>query len=85
MTRERSRIGNALWLAVVLLGAFWLGTAVPPPVAGTAEVQQPESKEQFLAGDERSIPVLKEIAATAKQIDGRLERIEKLLAERRQP
>jgi hypothetical protein len=85
MADRRLYIGNVGWLAAMLLGAFWLGAAVPPRTAATAEILQTESKEQFLAGDERSIPVLKEIAATVKRIDARLERIEKSLPVPRQP
>jgi hypothetical protein len=85
MTAGRLHIGNVGWLAALLLAAFWLGSAVPPRTAATAEIQKTESKEPFLAGDERSIPILKEIAATVKQIDARLERIEKLLPAPRRP
>jgi hypothetical protein len=94
MTENKLR-GNAGWLAALVLGAFWLGSAVPLRTANTADIQRTQSstadvqreepKATFLAGDERSLPVLKEIAATVKQIDARLERIEKSLAERSKP
>ncbi len=85
MPCRKVSISGAGWMAAVLLVVFWLGTSVPPRTAATAEIQQTESKEPFLAGDERSIPILKEIATTVKQIDARLERIEKSLPARRQP
>ncbi len=82
--RKRFTRSSAAWLASVLL-AFALGAAMQPRPATTAEIQQPKSPERFLAGDERSIPVLQEIAATAKQIDARLERMEKWLDAQRKP
>jgi hypothetical protein len=82
---------NIIGLAALLLATFWLGAALPLRTARTADVQTPRMnldnvqqappKESFLGGDERSLPVLKEIAATVKQMDGRLERIEKLLGD----
>jgi hypothetical protein len=83
MADRKPHLGAAGWLAAALLGACWWGSAVPPRTAVTAEIKQPESAEPFLAGDERSIPVLKEIAATVKQIDARLERIEKFIEKSR--
>jgi hypothetical protein len=85
MADRRHRIGNVGWLAALLLAAFWLGSAIPPRTAATAEAPQAEAKDRLLAGDERSLPILKEIAVTVKQIDARLERLEKLLPAPRQP
>ncbi len=85
MADRRLLIGNVGWLAAILLAAFWFSSAVPSRTAVTAEIKQAESKEPFIAGDERSIPILKDIAATVKEIDARLERIEKLLPAPRQP
>jgi hypothetical protein len=47
------------------------------------DVQSVPTNEPFRAGDERSLPVLKDILTTLKQIDGRLERIEKKIAEKK--
>jgi len=72
-------------VAVLLLVAFWLGSVIPLRTVHTGELQQSGSNEPFLAGDERSIPVLKDILATVKQIDARLERIEKQMPAERKP
>jgi hypothetical protein len=79
MTGKNIRLGNILCTAALMLGAYWLGSAAPARDKAMADIVQSGSTEPFLAGDERSIPVLKEIAATVKQIDSRLERIEKTL------
>jgi hypothetical protein len=83
MADRKLKIGTASWMVVALLGAFWWGSTFRPRTGATAEIQQVESPERFLAGDERSIPILKEIAATVKQIDARLERLEKSLEKSR--
>jgi hypothetical protein len=50
-----------------------------------AEVRETTPRAAFQAGSERSEAVLKEIAATLKTIDGRIERLEKLATERKLP
>ncbi len=69
------------WLAVaglaVAIGAILVGTA--PPRA--AEVRRETSPEAFQSGGARSETVLKEISATLKKMDARLERIERAAIE----
>jgi len=50
-----------------------------------AEVRETTPRAAFQAGSERSETILKEIAATLKTMDGRLERIEKVAVDRRLP
>jgi hypothetical protein len=94
MTQSRLITVRKGSIAVVLLFVCWLVFAIPPRTATTADITKPElnpgdvqtvpPNQPFLTGDERSIPVLKESLATLRQIDGRLERIEKLLAAKQQ-
>ena len=75
-------------LAALLAGAlvFMAGVAWAPQGAAPADVRRGPKREAFLAGSERSIPILEDIAATLHRIDTRLAHIEKLLeqsAERR--
>ncbi len=86
MARNRINLVRAGSIAAVLLFAlaFWLGFPVPPRAATTADIQTPGTNEPFLAGDERSIPILQDMLGTLKQIDGRLERIEKRMAAQKQ-
>jgi hypothetical protein len=85
MAERKLNTGRAAWMAVLLLAAFWLGSAIPPRIARTGELQPTGATEPFLAGDERSIPVLKDILATVKQIDARLERLEKRVPAEQKP
>ncbi len=80
MAKTRLARGRIVCLMLLVLGAFCAGTAFQPSPAVRAGVRQTTSKEHFLAGGERSVPVLKEIAKTLRQIDTRLAKIEKALA-----
>lgn len=68
-------------LAALLAGsvAFVAGIAWAPQGATPADVRHGPQREAFLAGSERSVPILEDIAATLHQIDTRLARIEKLM------
>jgi hypothetical protein len=61
----------------MLVAAFWLGSSTREPAANGADSRRNSTQEAFLAGSERSIPILQEIAGTLKRIDTRLERLEK--------
>jgi hypothetical protein len=76
MAERKLSFGRAGSTAAVLLFVLWLGSVVLPQTATTGELQKVEPQEPFLAGDERSIPILKDSLATLKQIDARLERID---------
>jgi hypothetical protein len=84
MAQSRLNIVRKGSIAVMLLFAFWLGFSIPPPIATRADDQQEGPKEAFLAGDQLSIPILKDSLAELKKIDERLERIEKLMAAKQQ-
>lgn len=71
------RLRDGGWLVLVALLALWVGTRVARQPAVTAGVRETTPKEHFLAGSERSLPVLREISTTLRQIDARLSRIEK--------
>jgi len=75
-------------IGLLLLGAFWAGNVFAPERGASAAGSAARSalgrkttpQEPFLAGSERTLPVLQEISATLKRIDDRLARIEKTLA-----
>lgn len=76
---ERRLPAGAVRVAVgaALVGAgIFAGAALPPPGSARAEVQSAAQPQHFQSGGQLSIPVLKEIAATLKQMDARLARIE---------
>ena len=62
---------------VALVGAgMFAGAAWPPTGAARAEAQTPVQPPHFQSGGQMSLPLLKEIAVTLKQMDARLARIE---------
>jgi hypothetical protein len=65
-------------LAVLMLMGFgmWLGTAWSPLIEARAEMQPDTPQQHIQSGAQQSVPILREIAATLKQIDARLARME---------
>jgi hypothetical protein len=86
MAKKASMSTRIVCLAIVLGIAFCLGSAFRPATEVRAGVRETTPKQHFLAGSERSIPILMEISETLEQIDARLETIEKTVTEAaRQP
>lgn len=79
-----------VWLVVGALAVSigiseWPSVFSPRYSGGVwADTRQSPPREAFLGGGERSEAVLREILATLKQIDGRLERFERALREAEQ-
>jgi hypothetical protein len=71
----------AVAAAVTMLLAATHGNFSPADAALAAE-QRDGAPERFLSGSERSLAVLQAMQTTLEQIDARLQRIEKLMAER---
>ena len=68
--------GKTLIVAVVVLGAFWLGTLARQDSVANAEVRPGKQHKAFQSGATRSLVILQDIAATLRQIDERVKRIE---------
>ena len=56
--------------------AFLFGQYAQGPASVHAEVRESKPRKTFKSGAARSEPVLREILATLRKIDGRLQRIE---------
>jgi hypothetical protein len=68
-------------LAAAIVAAFVLGSLLQPIAAIDAQtrfsdVQTSPQQPAFQSGGARGVPVLDEILATLRRIDGRLERLE---------
>jgi hypothetical protein len=68
------RVAAALALGVAMFAA---GLSLREAPSARADVTGESPRQQFMAGGERSEVVLREISATLKRIDARLERIER--------
>lgn len=86
MSRQKLSFTHHGLLALVVLSAVLIGALSGRPPAGQSgrlpAGQTPLADEippgHFLAGGERAVPVLEEIAATLKRIEERLDRLEKI-------
>jgi hypothetical protein len=65
--------GVALFLAGVVSAHTWLEA----PSANAQTKNAPQAPQAFLAGDERTEPIIREILVVIKKMDQRLESIEK--------
>ncbi len=67
---------------VLLIGMGVLaGAMIPPPHTAWGEVTPPAPMPAFQSGDQLSVPILRDIATTLRQIDGRLSRLETVFKE----
>jgi hypothetical protein len=66
---------GAIGIALLVVGVL-AGGAVPSAKLAHGEVRQTAPPQAFQSGGQLSVPVLKEIAATLRQIDSRLARLE---------
>jgi hypothetical protein len=66
---------RCLIVAGLIGSGMWIGTALPPGDVARAEMQ-PDAAQHFQSGAQQSVPILREIAATLKQMDARVARIE---------
>jgi hypothetical protein len=69
------QIQQLLVVAGLIGLGVWLGSVWPLDEA-RAEMQPESSQQHFQSGAQQSVPILREIAATLKQVDARLARIE---------
>jgi hypothetical protein len=68
---QKGAIGVVLVMAGVLAGGGW-----PSAKVAQGEIRTTAPPPPFQSGSQQSVPVLKEIAATLRQIDSRLARLE---------
>jgi hypothetical protein len=71
-------------LTLVCVGVV-AGTMIPPPNAAWGEVKPQPPPQAFQSGDQLSVPILRDIATTLHQIDGRLSRLETVFKELTRP
>ena len=67
--------------AALLFAGMMMGSLIAPPRAAWGEVRPTPPPQAFQSGDQISVPILRDIAATLHQIDGRLSRLEVVFKE----
>jgi hypothetical protein len=60
----------------LVVGGLFAGASIAPSSEAQAELRATPPPQAFQSGGQLSVPVLKEIAATLRQIDSRLARLE---------
>ncbi|MEX2317159.1 MAG: hypothetical protein WD669_08405 [Pirellulales bacterium] len=79
-----TRIGcGRLATCLALVGVGLLAGAAMPPGAARGDVKDATPAQSFQTGSQLSVPVLKEIAATLRQMDARLSRMETIAQQMR--
>ena len=66
---------GAIGIALVMAGVL-VGGTVPSARVAHGEIRETPPPQAFQTGGQLAVPVLKEIAATLRQIDSRLSRLE---------
>lgn len=86
MSQKRLTFAHQGLLALLVVGVLLVEALCGRPPAGQSLRTPPGQKQvadqvppgHFLAGGERSVPILEEISATLKRMDQRLARLEKI-------
>lgn len=60
----------------LLCAGMMMGSLIAPPRAAWGEIRPTPPPQAFQSGDQISVPILRDIAGTLHQIDGRLARLE---------
>lgn len=69
---------NYLCAAALLGAGMFLGANVTMPTIAWGQIVTTPQPQHMLSGGQMSVPILQDISATLKEIDGRLSRMETL-------
>ena len=76
---QRCSVQHLLWAATLLgVGMFIGATGITPSFAQRSDIITTPQPQHMLSGGQLSVPILQDISATLKEIDGRLSRMEVL-------
>ena len=67
---------NYLCAAALLGAGMFIGSNVTMPTIAWGQIVQTPHQQHMLSGSQMSVPILQDISATLKEIDGRLSRME---------
>lgn len=69
---------NCLCAAALVGAGMFIGANVTMPTIAWGQIVQTPQQQHMLSGGQMSVPILQDISATLKEIDGRLSRMETL-------
>jgi hypothetical protein len=75
-TRSLSPLRSVLIYAGLLGAGYLIGSVATQPTTASAQVINSAPDQHFMSGDQLSLPVIQDIAATLHQMDARLGRLE---------
>jgi hypothetical protein len=75
-TRSLTPIRSVLICAGLLGAGYLIGSVASQPTTASAQVINSAPDQHFMSGDQLSLPVIQDIAATLHQMDARLGRLE---------
>jgi hypothetical protein len=75
-TRSLTPIRSLLICAGLLGAGYLIGSVASQPTTASAQVINSAPDQHFMSGDQLSLPVIQDIAATLHQMDARLGRLE---------
>jgi hypothetical protein len=81
MTQLESRpqkLRSALCAAALVGAGMFIGSNVTMPTIAWGQIITTPQQQHMLSGGQMSVPILQDISATLKEIDGRLSRMEGL-------
>ncbi len=69
---------NCLCAAALIGAGMFIGSNVTMPSIAWGQIVTTPQPQHMLSGGQQSVPILQDISATLKEIDGRLSRMESL-------
>jgi hypothetical protein len=77
-TRRPMTLRNTLCAAALVGAGMFIGSSVTMPTIAWGQIKTVPQQQHMLSGGQMSVPILQDISATLKEIDGRLSRMESL-------
>jgi hypothetical protein len=73
---QRRSLCNLLSAVALVAAGMFLGANVTMPTIAWGQIITTPQPQHMLSGGQQSVPILQDISATLKEIDGRLSRME---------
>lgn len=77
-TAPRHSLRYLICAMALLGGGVFIGSSVSMPSIAWGQIITTPQQQHMLSGGQMSVPILQDISATLKEIDGRLSRMENL-------